>query len=68
MELPREILTAAETAELLGIDPRTLRRWRVEGAVGPSYLKTESGRILYTGKAIRAWLEKIEADLEPKGE
>lgn len=38
--------TEPQAARIMGVAPRTLRRWRKAGAVG--YSLTPGGRILYT--------------------
>jgi predicted site-specific integrase-resolvase len=42
--MPPKLLNETAAAELLGIAPATLRRWRVKGA-GPAYIKV--------GRAVR---------------
>lgn len=51
----REILTADQAAELLGIRPQTLSVWRLRGK-GPSFLKC--GRcVRYRRADIEKWLQ-----------
>ena len=46
-----ELYTVPETAKLLGIDRRTLRRWTLAGSIR-SHIRKCDGRIVYTGADI----------------
>lgn len=48
---PDELYTVPETAKLLGIDRRTLRRWTLAGSI-PSHIRKCDNRIVYIGKDI----------------
>jgi hypothetical protein len=50
-----QFLTSAELAELLRVQPQTIRRWRREGP-GPAYIKRAINRILYPTWAIDEWM------------
>ena len=51
----RRLMDENETAERLGLSPRTLQAWRVRGG-GPQYVKI--GRsVRYDPRVIDAWLE-----------
>lgn len=54
----RSVLTSAEAAELLGISPRTLANWRVQGR-GPVYVRIGKKRspVLYRICDIEDWLD-----------
>lgn len=49
------VLTEAKAAEALGLSPRTLQRWRVEGR-GPAFLKLGK-RVAYTDADLRKYVE-----------
>jgi len=51
-------MKTVEAAEILGVTPRTLERWRKEGT-GPGYLRME-GRIYYTTKLLDEYLATLE--------
>ena len=62
-ELP---ITEAQAAELLGIAPATLRRWRCVGR-GPNFLKlspSPRGRVRYLPSAVLQWREAHEMHLD----
>jgi len=48
-----EILSPAQVAAMLGLNPITLRRWRVEGKGPPC--SHEGRNTWYRGEAIKAW-------------
>lgn len=52
------VVSAAEAARMLGISPRTLANWRVQGR-GPAYVRLGKNRspILYRVSDIESWLE-----------
>jgi hypothetical protein len=54
----RENLIVTEVCAVLRRDPATLRRWRQRG-IGPSYIRTETGHILYPRKALEEYLAKL---------
>jgi excisionase family DNA binding protein len=51
----QEFLTLREAARLLAVDPRTLDKWRHEGA-GPVYRK-HGRRVVYHRADLIAWSE-----------
>lgn len=50
------LLTEAEVARLLGLSPRTLRRWRHANRSGPPFVYI-GGRVRYRRDELEAWLE-----------
>ncbi|WP_454891919.1 helix-turn-helix transcriptional regulator [Alloscardovia omnicolens] len=51
-------LTPVQTAQLLGVTPRTLRAWRQQ-CKGPDYRQDgERGRVLYSNKSVMNYLQK----------
>ena len=48
---PDELYTVPETAKLLGIDRRTLRRWTQAGSIR-SHIRKCDNRIVYLGEDI----------------
>ena len=54
----RVLVSSTEAAQMLGISPRTLANWRVQGR-GPAYVRLGKSRspILYRVSDIDAWLE-----------
>ncbi len=50
-----EFLTDPQLCNKLGVDPRTSRQWRQDGA-GPPYLRVGPRRILYRAADVDAWL------------
>lgn len=50
------VLDEADVAETLGLSPRTLSRWRIEGR-GPSYRKLGK-RVVYTPADVREYLDR----------
>lgn len=51
------VLRQTEVAELLGISPRTLERWRRIGQ-GPQFLKIGK-RVGYNLEDVRAYIERV---------
>jgi len=60
------LLNDAETAELLGIAPGTLRHWRVAGR-GPQWLKLAGGVVRYRPCDLESWLEDQVAGPADRG-
>lgn len=52
------LMTTAEVAELLGVEKRTIERWR-KGGDGPPYLMI-GGTIRYHPARVQAWLASCE--------
>ncbi|HLD90219.1 MAG TPA: helix-turn-helix domain-containing protein [Patescibacteria group bacterium] len=58
-----QLLSGPEVARYLGIQPQTLRMWRLRG-IGPKYIrlgKSSGARVVYRAAAIEAWLAEREA-------
>jgi predicted site-specific integrase-resolvase len=52
------LLSTAEAAHQLGLDPGTLKRWRTKGATSPlPYVKVSANRCRYTLEALRAFMQ-----------
>jgi len=51
-----KLLSTAEAARVLTVQPNTLEKWRHQG-VGPAFCKI-GGRIAYDPRDIATWLEK----------
>lgn len=51
----RRVYRELELAEMMGIHPQTVRRWRRTGT-GPEHFKVNARFIGYTSKAIADWL------------
>lgn len=55
---PPSLLSTAQAAEYLGMQPQTLRKWRVTGD-GPPYIRlgdSPRARVAYRLKDLDAWL------------
>jgi predicted site-specific integrase-resolvase len=50
-----QLLTPVQVAELLGVQPRTIERWRRTGE-GPSYVQLSRRTIRYTDEAVRVFI------------
>lgn len=50
-----KFFTTSELAELLGLRPNTLERWRVYGGRGPAFVKA-GGRVVYAEGDVLAWI------------
>ena len=51
------LLKPQHAAEMLGISKSTLARWRQQG-IGPTYIRYETGRILYDPEDIELFIRK----------
>ena len=55
-------LTEKQVAEIVGVDPVTIRRWRTAEKIGPPYLNLRKGHgkalIRYDLTDLNKWLEK----------
>jgi len=60
------LLTDAQTAEILGIQPGTLRHWRVAGR-GPRWCKLAGSAIRYRLCDIENWLEAQVVETPDRG-
>jgi len=56
MPAPEELLTETETAALLHVSVRTLRRWRQQGSGPPAH--KAGRRVLYARGEVLAWLRR----------
>jgi predicted DNA-binding transcriptional regulator AlpA len=57
---PDTLLTTEEVAELLGVDPSTLRRWRnAEPPVGPTFVPISERVIKYWRSDVLGWLNGL---------
>lgn len=61
------VVSSAEAAQMLGISPRTLANWRVQGR-GPAYVRIGKNRspVLYRVGDVESWLESRLIDGESK--
>ena len=48
-----------QLADLLGLSPVTLQRWRADGT-GPDWIKVGSKAVRYTNQAVEDWLRVQE--------
>ena len=55
-----DLMTAEETAALLGIKETTLYKWRERGQ-GPPYIKM-GGALRFRRNAVKRWLDESEID------
>lgn len=55
-QLPNRLLTAAETAEYLGVSVSTLAKWRLTGH-GPAYSKFQNKHIRYAPADLLAFVQ-----------
>lgn len=55
-----------ELAELLGVDPSSVRRWRTaQPPQGPPFVKVSPRRTIYSITDVEAWLRKQRVDPSP---
>ena len=55
-----------ELAELLGVDPSSVRRWRTaQPPQGPPFVKVSPRRTIYSITDVEAWLRKRRVDPSP---
>lgn len=55
--------TTEEVADLIGVDPSTLRRWRTGNPVqGPPFVRLTSRVTMYSVPDVRAWLASRRVD------
>ncbi len=59
------LLRTKEAAALLGLKPKTLQNWRLEGR-GPVWLSLGSRIIRYAPDAIAAWIDSEAAKSTPQ--
>jgi len=53
---PEKLLTPTEAAEVLGLSPRTMERWRVTGG-GPRFIKAGGKSVRYRPADLLAWID-----------
>lgn len=58
------ILTTAQVATWLGVNPSTVRRWRLDGT-GPTYIRPSPRVIRYRRSDVEAWL-RTQENREPE--
>ena len=55
-----------ELADLLGVDPSSVRRWRTaQPPQGPPFVKVSPRRTIYSITDVEAWLRKQRVDPTP---
>ncbi|MCH6171747.1 helix-turn-helix transcriptional regulator [Pseudonocardia alaniniphila] len=55
-----------ELAELLGVDPSSVRRWRTaQPPQGPPFVKVSPRRTIYSITDVEVWLRKQRIDPSP---
>jgi transposase-like protein len=55
--------TSTELAELLGVDPSSLRRWRTaERRQGPPFIRVSARKTIYSASDVESWLRKQRVD------
>jgi DNA-binding transcriptional MerR regulator len=55
--------TTEELAELLKIDPSSVRRWRTaEPLQGPPFIRVSARRTIYNAADVAAWLDQRRID------
>lgn len=50
--------STAEAADALGLSPRTLQDWRLDG-IGPTYRRISATRVIYTAEDLRSWVDSL---------
>lgn len=64
-DLPIQLLTTPQAAEVLGVTPDTLRRWRMKG-FGPKYVRhmptASNSPVLYAVRDLEAWIDAHTVD------
>jgi len=50
------LLSEKEVAQVLNVNPRTVRRWRSDGLI--PFLKLPGGRIRFNPNTIQIWLQR----------
>lgn len=58
-----DVLTATQTAELLGVPSPVLAAMREDGS-GPAFVRIGGRQVRYTRRAVEAWLRRHEASRE----
>lgn len=55
---PASRYNESEAARILGVNRRTIARWRESGQIRPTAMGIKSGRVYYKGSELqRAWAE-----------
>lgn len=60
----KKMLKTGEVAALLGVHPRSVRRWCEQG-VGPRFRKTPFGHHLFAESDVRAWIASMDEQPAP---
>ncbi|MFB6396813.1 helix-turn-helix transcriptional regulator [Polymorphospora lycopeni] len=57
------LMTTEELAELLSVDPSTIRRWRTTSPVqGPPFIRISERVVKYAPEDVRRWLSARRID------
>ena len=51
-------LNETQASEIIGVNPRTLRRWR-NSNMSPPYFSTPNNRPRYNAEEIKAWVQRM---------
>lgn len=54
--IPKNLLDTAAVAEILGITPGTLRKWRCKG-IGPAYVRLSHSKVRYRVVDLDKWIK-----------
>lgn len=57
------VYTPRELAALLGVQPDTLRKWRI-GGIGPPFIRATRISIVYRKSAVEEWLAHAEQRIQ----
>lgn len=57
------VYTPRELAALLGVQPDTLRKWRIAG-IGPPFIRATRISIVYRKSAVDEWLQRAETHIQ----
>lgn len=57
------VYTPRELAALLGVQPDTLRKWRIQG-IGPPFIRATRISIVYRKSAVEEWLARAETHVQ----
>lgn len=57
------VYTPRELAALLGVQPDTLRKWRIQG-IGPPFIRATRISIVYRKAAVEEWLARAERHVQ----
>lgn len=63
MNTPDHWLTTEEVADLIGVDPSSMRRWRsARPPQGPPFVKVSPRHTLYSSNDVEDWLRSKRVD------